>query len=137
MGLLDALAGQVLGSLGKDAQPHHEGMINDVVGMLAGGQGGGLGGLVKAFQSQGLGDVASSWVSTGQNMPVSPQQIQSVLGNDMVRQLAGKMGLPADAIASQLATVLPVIVDKMTPGGKIEEGDVMQKGLSMLKGLTG
>jgi uncharacterized protein YidB (DUF937 family) len=140
MGLLDALAGQVLGSLGSGAQQQHGSMVTNVLEMLGGGGGGaagGLAGVVGALQKQGLGDVASSWVSTGQNMPISAQQIQSVLGSGMVQQLAGKMGLPSDAIAAQLATVLPVVVDKMTPNGKIEEGDLLQKGLSMLKGLTG
>lgn len=137
MGTFDALAGQVLGSLGSGAGSQHEGMVTHLVEMLGGGQGGGLGGLMQQFQAQGLGEAASSWVSTGQNMPVSAQQIQSVLGSGMVQQLAGKLGLSPDVISSQLATVLPVVVDKMTPNGRIEEGGLLQKGLSAVKGLTG
>jgi uncharacterized protein YidB (DUF937 family) len=38
----------------------------------AGGLLGGLGGLLEKFQQSGHGDVAKSWVGSGQNQPISP-----------------------------------------------------------------
>jgi uncharacterized protein YidB (DUF937 family) len=84
-----------------------------------------------------LGDVAQSWVSTGKNLPISPAQIQSVLGSDVVKGLASKLGMDGNALAGQLSNLLPQAVDKLTPEGKIPEGDIMKTGMTLLGGLLG
>jgi uncharacterized protein YidB (DUF937 family) len=94
---------------------------------------GGLAGLVQAFQKNGLGEIVNSWVSTGQNLPVTPSQIQQGLGSDVLKQLAGKAGLSPDAASSQLSGILPNLVDKLTPNGKIEAGGLDQL-LKMVQG---
>ncbi|MEK6634508.1 MAG: YidB family protein, partial [Nitrospirota bacterium] len=81
---------------------------------------GGLAGLVQTFQKNGLGDIVNSWVSTGKNLPVTPQQIQQGLGGDLLSQLATKAGISTEAAGTQLAGLLPDLVDKLTPTGKIE-----------------
>ncbi len=68
----------------------------------------------------------NSWVSTGQNLPVTPNQIEQGLGSDLLNQLAGKAGLSSGAASSQLAGILPDLVDKLTPNGKIEAGGLDQ-----------
>ena len=78
---------------------------------------GGVSGLVKTFEKQGLGPTIQSWIGSGQNYPISPAQIQRAFGFDTLREFAGKVGLSADDFAAKLAALLPKAVDLMTPGG--------------------
>lgn len=130
MGLLDMLkgAGQ---SGGGDAQ---NSLLNAVVGMI-GEQKGGLGGFVQDLAGKGLGDIVNSWVSTGQNLPVSAEQLKQGLGGTLLSQLASKAGVPPDQLVSQLAQLLPQIIDKLTPDGQVPKGDIAAQGLGLLRGL--
>lgn len=128
MGLLDQL-GSVLGG----AQGEQSGLLDSVMGLIQGQQGG-LGGLVEAFKQNGLGAAASSWVSTGENLPINAEQIQQVLGSEQVQQIASKLGLSMDDASQGLAGLLPQVIDKLTPDGAIPEGGLMETGLSLLKG---
>lgn len=101
---------------------------------LLGGQGGGLNGLVQAFSKQGMGDVVNSWVGTGQNLPISADQISKVLGSQQVSQFASQAGLTPDAAGSTLASLLPALVDKLTPDGQIPAGGQLP-GLDVLTKL--
>lgn len=96
-------------------------LLNAALSLL-GGQGGGLNGLVQAFAKQGLGDVANSWVSTGQNLPISPDQISKVIGAQQLSQFASQAGVSPDAAGSTLAALLPTLVDKLTPDGQVPAG---------------
>jgi uncharacterized protein YidB (DUF937 family) len=102
---------------------------------LGGSSGGGLGGLVEAFQAKGLGDVIASWIGTGQNLPVSAEQIQTVLGGDLVRQLAARAGLPPEAVSTVLARILPQAVDRLTPEGTVPAGGLLGQAAGLLRGL--
>jgi uncharacterized protein YidB (DUF937 family) len=97
---------------------------------------GGLPGLVQSFHQNGLGGLVNSWISTGQNQPVSGDQVQSVLGNDQVQQLAAKLGISPDVAKSKLAEYLPQIMDKLTPNGQIpQQSNVMETGKTLLGSL--
>lgn len=137
MGLLDEIT-QLMGSGGSG---EHANMAGAVMEMLQGGQGGGLSGLVQAFNSKGLGDIVSSWISTGQNLPVSAEQVQSVLGNEYVQQLAAKVGISPDSAGSTLAGLLPLIVDKLTPNGQLPAatsgGGLLDAAMGLFKGKSG
>lgn len=104
---------------------------------LIGGQSGGLNGLINQFKSQGLGDVVSSWVGTQDNLPVSSDQIKSVLGDDTIKSMSAKLGIDANALTGQLSNLLPQVVDKLTPEGKVPEGDILSKGKDLLSELFG
>ena len=129
MGLLDTLtglAGQALSS-GGNSNP----LLSGVLGMLQNHEGG-VGGLVQAFAQKGLGEVAASWVGKGENLPISGDQLQSVLGSDMVSGLASKFGISQD----QIAQMLPQVVDKLTPNGQVEGGGFdASQAMGMLQGL--
>jgi uncharacterized protein YidB (DUF937 family) len=84
-----------------------------------GGLLGGLGGLLDKLQKGGLSDAANSWVGTGQNTPVSPAQLGSALGPDIIKTLAQRSGLSEEEITRQLSQVLPGVVDKLTPQGRV------------------
>jgi uncharacterized protein YidB (DUF937 family) len=90
--------------------------------------------LAHQYTANGLGDVIHSWISTGQNLPISPEQVQKVLGSDQVQAIAAKAGISPEAAQSGLAQVLPQIVDRLTPNGEVPQGDLMSKGMELLKG---
>ncbi len=123
MGLLDSVIGavgsQILG--GQQGGGSQAALIQMILSMLSQQQGGGdgLGALLQRAQQSGLGDVAASWVSTGQNLPISAGQIQDMLGGDMIGQVAQQMGMDQSSAAGQLAQWLPQVVDAMTPNGQV------------------
>ena len=120
MGLLDSLIGGALGQGGAGGQGDLLGMVAGMLGNDA--PGGGLAGLVRSFQQGGLGEVIQSWISTGQNLPISADQLGGVLDSDLVRQMAGKAGLSTGDLMGQLSQMLPQVVDKLTPQGSLPEG---------------
>jgi uncharacterized protein YidB (DUF937 family) len=85
----------------------------------AGGLLGGLGGLLNKLQKGGLGNAAHSWVGSSQNQPVSLGQLGSALGPDVIKVLAQHSGLSEEEISKQLSQVLPGVVDKLTPRGRL------------------
>lgn len=156
MGLFDSVLGAVLG--GQQAQAGSGGgvgglggisgllgmvsnnpqLLQAITGMLGNdGEHGGLGGLVSKFQQAGLGDVVASWVGTGQNQPVSGDQVSSALGSEAISGLAAKLGISPEAAASQLSNLLPGIIDHLTPQGQVPGGGVGNAGdlMGMLSGL--
>jgi uncharacterized protein YidB (DUF937 family) len=135
MSLFDQLSG-VLGGLSEDSNESSV-LVNGLIQLLAGGsQGSGLAGLVQGFQQNGLGDVVSSWIGTGENLPVSSEQVQAGLGSQL-QQFANSTGLSTEAAGSQLAQILPLIIDKLTPHGQLPEGSLqtslLEHGLNFLK----
>jgi len=84
-----------------------------------GGLLGGLGGLLNKFQQNGLGSVVDSWIGPGQNQPVAPGQLGSALGPDVIRSLAQRTGLSEQELTACLAQILPGVVDKLTPNGRL------------------
>ena len=143
MGLLDSVLGAALGGGGAQGGGGQAALIQAVIGMLTQGGGqqgggalgglGGLGALVQMFQKGGLGDVAASWVGTGQNLPVSPEQLQNVLPADMLGGLAQQLGMNQGDLLGQLSQLLPQLVDQATPQGQIPADG----GLGNLGGLIG
>ena len=130
MGLLDSVIG-ALGGGGQAGGGGQSALLNIVMGMLAnrsGGQqggvdmGGGLGDLMAKFQQGGMGDVMSSWIGSGQNMPISGDQLSNVLGPDMLDKIASQLGISHGEAAGQLSQALPQVVDKLTPNGQVPEG---------------
>jgi uncharacterized protein YidB (DUF937 family) len=117
------------------ANEAHAGLVTAAVEALGNASGGGLGGLVDAFQAKGLGDVVASWIGTGQNLPVTAEQIQSVLGSGLVQQLAARVGLPPEAASALLAQILPQAVDRLTPEGTLPAGGLLGQVTGLLRGL--
>ena len=87
----------------------------------------GLGGLLKQFQQKGFGDVVDSWVNRGTNQDISSRQVSDALGSDVVDQLARRTGLSRDEVISELAKVLPNVVDRMTPDGRLPTQREMER----------
>lgn len=133
MGLLDQVVGALGGMQGGGQGGGQAELVNAVIGML--GQGGGLGELVGRFQQGGLGDVVSSWISTGQNLPISADQLRSVLGQDTLDGLTQKTGMNGGDLMSQLSQLLPQVVDGLTPNGQLPQGGGLGDIGGLLAGL--
>lgn len=128
MGLLDSVMGMAQQALNQQAQGQIGGGSADLMQLAAkllsnDGPAGGLPGLVQAFNQGGLGNVVQSWIGTGGNLPISAEQLQSVLGGTGgLGQIAQQLGLNEQDVAKQLASVLPGLVDKLTPQGEMPAG---------------
>jgi len=115
MGLLDNLENQALGKvLGGGSNP----LASELLQMIQ-NQPGGLQGLVQNFHDKGMGGVVSSWVGSGQNLPISADQIHQVLGSDQVKALAARAGINPDTAGNAIAQMLPGIIDHLTPNGQV------------------
>lgn len=117
MGLLDS----VLGSLSQGGSGSGNPLLNTVLAMINDPRSGGLEGLLAKFQQHGLGDVAASWVSTGKNLPISGAQVQEALGSAELASIAQKLGMSSGDVSSQLAQLLPGLVDNLTPNGQVPD----------------
>jgi uncharacterized protein YidB (DUF937 family) len=131
MGFFDEVTGGLLKNVfsGQDAQG---GMLESIMAILKSSESGGAEGLLNTFKEKGLGEVMSSWIGTGENIPISSEQIQQVLGSDQVQQIAEKLGVSPDDASSGLAEMLPQIVDKLTPDGTLPTQDLLHQGLGMI-----
>jgi uncharacterized protein YidB (DUF937 family) len=118
MGILDSLEDS---PAFKSALSQLEGAVLPVVlgeVMGTGGQGG-LSAIVAKLQQAGFGDQVKSWIGTGQNLPITAEQLQQVLGSDTVKQLAARFNIPVDQISKILAQQLPKAVDGASPHGTL------------------
>lgn len=107
MGLFDGVLGGIVGAE----------MATVVNGLIE--RHGGLQGVISHLQSQGLETHVQSWVGTGPNQPVSPQQLHAAVGPELMAQMAAKLGVPPEELAVKLSQVLPGAIDKLTPGGQV------------------
>ena len=139
MGFLDSIFKALGGGGSASGLPaeHHNALLDQIVGMLSNPQAGGLGGLLQAFKDKGLGDIVSSWVSTGKNLPISPEQLQGVLGSGKIQQIAQQLGIDPSKVTAGLTKVLPQVVDKLTPQGSVPGQDALSEGLASIKKLLG
>jgi uncharacterized protein YidB (DUF937 family) len=131
MGLLDTIANQVMGSLASCDDGRHAQVVNAVGSFIQ--QQGGLENLINTFHQRGLGSLVSSWVGTGQNLPISADQLAHVMGNAQVQAMAQKLGFSPQEMQNHLAEILPQVIDKLTPGGAIPTGGGLAAMLGRLK----
>ncbi|PKO46826.1 MAG: hypothetical protein CVU29_05015 [Betaproteobacteria bacterium HGW-Betaproteobacteria-22] len=129
MGLFDSLAGAVLSNVGGDKGA----MVQVAMDLFD--QNGGLPGVIEKFKAGGLAEQVASWVSTGENLPISAEQITQVLGSDAVAGIAAKLGMDAGEISGKIAEYLPQVINKMTPDGEVNanSGNLMRAILGMMK----
>jgi uncharacterized protein YidB (DUF937 family) len=83
------------------------------------GSGGGLGSLIESFRKGGFEDIIKSWIGTGPNKQISPNQVQQALGPETIDDLSRESGMPKEDLLTQLSRLLPDVVDKLSPNGKL------------------
>jgi uncharacterized protein YidB (DUF937 family) len=127
--MLDQILGSLAGQSGSSSQG---GSLMDLATSMIQGQGG-LNGILAKFQSAGLGAQADSWVSTGQNQPVTPGQMSGALGSDTIASVAQRFGINPQMATTALAALLPVVIDHLTPTGRVDHGADLGAELTALK----
>ena len=157
MGLLDSILGNVLGNLGNSGnmgglrpQGNGGGGLGSSLGRLGGNvvvsalvamafqmlqRNGGISGVLDKLRQSGLGNHAQSWVSTGENMPISAGDLEQALGSGQLAELASHFGMSPQEASTGLAQVLPEVVNQMTPAGQVPANDLdmISDALSQLK----
>jgi uncharacterized protein YidB (DUF937 family) len=131
MGLFDNVLKSVTGNA-PASEGSHSAIAIAALSMLA-NHSGGLSGLAQQFSANGLGGLISSWIGTGQNAPVSGEQLQNVLGSEQIQRVAAQAGVSPETAKSGLAQILPLLIDRLTPNGEVPQGDLMAKGMELLK----
>jgi uncharacterized protein YidB (DUF937 family) len=107
MGLFDGVMGGIMGA----------GLTPIISGIIE--KNGGVQGLISQFEQQGMGSTIQSWIGSGPNQEITPEEIHKVLGSDTVKEWASKFGVSPDMVADKLAALLPGAVNEMTPEGKV------------------
>jgi uncharacterized protein YidB (DUF937 family) len=125
MGMLDELLSGLSGPTAGGNQPGANPLLQIAMQMLAGqGQGGGLAALINQFQQAGYGQQMDSWVSTGRNLPISPDQLMQALGQGPMQQMAASSGMDMGQLSGGLADLLPQLIDRLTPSGQAPAGGI-------------
>jgi uncharacterized protein YidB (DUF937 family) len=130
MSLLDQLLGNLFGQSGKG--PQGNALLNMAAALIQ-SYPGGLAGLVQSFANSGMAREASSWVSTGQNLPISAEQLLKALGQGNVESLGRRFAVPEESAPAGLAALLPALIDQLTPRGQIESDVPIDSALQQLR----
>lgn len=127
---LTAMLGSFLGADKKDASPIILAIMKFVQSQ------GGVSGIIAKFQQKGFGKQADSWVGTGRNEAVTPQQIDQVFDRGSINELAQSLDTTPDDAKKTLADFLPELLNQFTPNGKVagNEGDVLTSVMGLLGG---
>lgn len=133
MGLLDQ-AQQGIGQLASQFGGKGNNLIGAAAKMITSGDIGGLHGLIQKFQQSGYGNAVQSWISGGENKSISGEDVQKVLGQDKVKQVADQAGVSEQEASGGLAGAIPQLVDRMTPNGQIPDNQSANSSLSQLAG---
>jgi uncharacterized protein YidB (DUF937 family) len=127
MALLDSIMGMFGKGGGKDVMSQLSAMLTG-----KGGDGLGLSRLIEQFRGAGLGDKADSWVGTGENQPLDPDEVEKAIGSDRLAKMSKQTGESVGALQTDLSKMIPAAVNKLTPDGKMPNpGDL----LGMVKGM--
>jgi len=133
MSMLDGILGQVMGGMLGGAGQQQNPLLQIALQLLQ--QNGGIGGVLDKFRSAGYANQADSWQSTSQNVPISGNVLQEVLGTGAIGQIAQQLGMSHADVAGGLAQTLPQLIDRMTPSGQVpdDDSDLVAKALAMLQ----
>ena len=139
MGLLDTLIGSVVQASGSSQaqQQQHSDILGGLMNMINSPQIGGLAGLVSSFERSGLGDMIGKWVAVGPNPAPTAAQVQQGLGAGTINSLSQQLGIDPSHLTSQLVTLLPALIDKLTPDGQVPQQQGAGGLLGALTGLLG
>jgi uncharacterized protein YidB (DUF937 family) len=134
---MSGLIGQLLGNILGGQQQGGSAAIAGVLQQVLTANGGGVASLISRFEAVGLGSQAQSWVSTGQNMPVSADQIGNAFSGEEIQRWATQAGTTPDKLRAVLAEALPHAVDHVTPAGQVPPPDAMPDLASLVSRFLG
>jgi outer membrane protein OmpA-like peptidoglycan-associated protein/uncharacterized protein YidB (DUF937 family) len=119
MALFDALISELASKFGLGAKSGP--LVSELLRYIT-GQPGGIAGFLDKFKTAGLGNLVTSWLGKGENLPLSTQQVDQVLGSNVISNFASKLGLGSGVISSALSYGIPKIIDLLTPDGVVPTG---------------
>ena len=122
MSIFDSVKGMVESEIGSQLGGD-SGLMGHAMQLVNDPNNGGLDGLVQQFRDKGLGEVIDSWIGPGGDHPITAEQVQQVIGQDRLNQIASKFGMSADDVSAKMAELLPSVVDKLTPDGTVASGN--------------
>ncbi len=125
MGFLDNITAKLGGQNGE------EGGLASLQRMFA--SNGGLSGMTSKLSNSGMGKQVQSWIGTGENQPVTGQQMQQAMDPNELHSMAEQAGMSDEEASEQLAQAVPQMVNQATPEGQIPQQDPFAKGLDSLK----
>lgn len=132
MGLLDDVLS--MAGIGGSAQnSQHATALGAIMEYINSPQVGGISGLQQMFHNQGLGGIISSWIGTGQNLPISKDQLQNALHGETLQNVASRAGIDPSQLTGMMSQLLPHVVDKLTPNGQVPDSGALAQ---MMKGLA-
>ena len=131
MGLFDEVVAMAAGAAQQPGQ--HATALSAILDYVNSPQVGGLAGLQVKFQQSGLGNIMSSWIGSGQNLPISADQLQGVLHSGALQQAAQQAGIDPTHLTGMMSTLLPQLVDKLSPHGQLPDASTLQ---TILKGFA-
>ena len=113
-------------------------LLAALLGLMTNRDRGGFAGFLDMFRNAGLSDTVDSWITTGENTPLSGEQVESALGEGTVRELADQAGTDTANTSSALGYLIPNVVDRLTPDGEVpDETSLLSKIGGYLSGLGG
>ena len=113
-------------------------LLSSLLGLIANPANGGFGGFISKFKNAGLGGLVDSWVNTGDNTPISNEQLESALGADTLDSVAKQSGLDRNTATSALGYLTPHVVDTLTPDGTVpDEASLLSRVGGFLGGIGG
>jgi uncharacterized protein YidB (DUF937 family) len=118
MGLLDGLKGALGGIVGQAEAELLPALLSKA---LAGTSLGSLQGLLDKLQQSGLGPQVASWLGNGANQPVTPDQIEAALGDNVIGKISATLNLPPDEVTGFLAAHLPTLINALSPHGTLQQ----------------
>ncbi len=131
MGLMDMVGG-LLGGQGGQGDSKAA-LMQAAIGMIQ-NHPGGLQGVLGQFQQAGLAEHVESWVGNGANQAITGDHVQQALGSDQVQALAQQAGMDPAQASEGLASLLPEIVNHLTPNGGVPDSGQLQQDLGGLLG---
>jgi uncharacterized protein YidB (DUF937 family) len=96
---------------------------------------GGMNAVLERFKQKGYGKHTQSWVDTGDNDPLDEQAVEQVVGQNDLQQMAQRLGVPENEVAEAFAEIMPEMVDKMSPQGRVPQqaDEVLEEGRQTLE----
>lgn len=128
MGLMDMVGG-LMGGQGNS----NSALMQAAIGLIQ-NHSGGLQGLLGQFQQAGLAEHVASWVGNGANQGLSADHIQQALRGDQLQAVAQQAGMDPAQASQGLASMLPDLINHLTPNGGMPDAGQLQQGLGGLLG---
>jgi uncharacterized protein YidB (DUF937 family) len=100
-------------------------LLAGLLGLISDPKSGSFSGFIDRFNNVGLGDTARSWVTTGDNTPISNEQLESALGFDTLASIADRARVDRDTATTALAGMIPHVVNELTPDGDIPDDSTL------------